>query len=357
MTERTPERTPTPATRLRTASLSGRRWLRGALAAPALLVSISLAAGCAGADEPDAAELATAQQGIVNGTREPTITNLSPGEELAIGYLATDSTGPFCTATLIDRDVAITAQHCIDGTYPVERMRFGMGDPGSPLAYIPVHSAPVHGTRDVALLFLTQDAVSLVPNAEPLPFNRTAPSQSLIGTNAEAAGYGETHTAEDGRFYVQVQLTDIQADWIVVDGHGQRGICFGDSGGPLFIHVGNGEPVIAGVESHGDSSCVDQDFETRLDMATDWIDQQMGNFDPQAPPQTGTTGGGGDEICVPWFQVPAGNGEVKCADGEVALCSASPARPNGLWLAPVAPLALLALARRRRPRHAGSAKG
>ncbi|MCA9566150.1 MAG: S1 family peptidase, partial [Myxococcales bacterium] len=193
-------------------------------------------------------------------------------------YLADSNGSPFCTATLIDNDVAITAQHCIEGTYPVESMRFGMGDPSNPRALIPVHSAPYHGTRDVALLLLQQDAVSLVPEAEPLPFLRSQPDQSLVGTSVEAAGYGQTNNGEDGRFFVTVELTEIQADWLVVNGWGQQGICFGDSGGPLLIHVDNGEPVIAGVESHGDSSCLDQDFETRLDMATDWIDQQMGNF-------------------------------------------------------------------------------
>jgi len=299
-----------------------------------LLATLAGVSGCAETTEPPESRLATAEGAIVNGTRSPSVTNLSAGEELAIGYIATDSTGPFCTATLIDRDVAITAEHCVNGTYAIDQMRFGMGEPGNPDAYIPVHSAPMHATRDVALLFLQQDAVDLVPQAEPIPFNRSAPSQSLVGTSLEAAGYGDTQSSADGRFFVTVELTDIQDDWLVVNGWGQQGICFGDSGGPLFAHVGNGEPVIMGVESHGDSSCVDQDFETRLDQAESWIDTQMGNFDPDSDPETGTQGDG--EICIPWggdegSGLIPGQLETKCGAGEFALCSASPSESIGYW--------------------------
>ena len=302
------------------------------------LVAASHLTACGEATGVEEAGYVTTSSAIVNGTRSPTVTNLSAGEQLAIGYLATDNTGPFCTATLIDRDVAITAEHCINGTYPVDQMRFGMGDPDNPDAYISVHSAPMHSTRDVALVFLQQDAVSLVPNAEPLAINRSTPSYTLIGTSLEAAGYGETMSDSDGQFFVTVELTDIQEEWLVVNGWGQQGICFGDSGGPLLAHVDNGEPVIMGVESHGDTSCVDQDFETRIDQALTWIDGEMGQFDPESPPETGTQGDG--EICIPWggfgeAGIRPGYQELKCGPGEIALCSTSPTQPVGLWWAPL----------------------
>ncbi len=89
-----------------------------------------------------------------------------------------------------------------------------------------------------------------------------------------------------------VELTGIEDDHFVVDGHGQQGICFGDSGGPLFVNSETGDPVIIGVESHGDASCVDTDYETRLDQAMSWIDTEMGAFDPSSPRQTGVQTGG-----------------------------------------------------------------
>lgn len=328
--------------------------IRSTTSSSLLLCVVCIATGaglltaCADTAEP---VLATRLQAIVNGTRAPSVTNLSPGEEMAIGYIANASGSPFCTATLIDRDVAVTAQHCVEGTYAIDEMKFGMGDPNNPDALIQVHSAPYHGDNDIALLFLSEDAVNRVPSAEPIPFMRATPSSSLVGTTVEAAGYGDTLGSEDGKFYVTVELTEIQDDWLVVNGHGQRGICFGDSGGPLFIHVDNGEPVIAGVESHGDSSCVDQDFETRLDQNADWIDTQMGQFDPNSAPQTGSQGGS-DDLCIPLpgFEegLEAGVVDLKCGEGEFALCSASPVRSNGLLWLSVFPAAVLLFRRRGR---------
>jgi len=254
--------------------------------------------GCQGDLEDVAPDWEITEQAIYYGTRSPSITNLSAGEEEAIGWLA-DSTGELlCTATLIDRDVAVTAQHCVVNTIAVDDMRFGMGDPSNPDAVVEVHSAPFHDTLDVALLLLLTDAVTQVPTAEPLPFLREAPEQSWIGTDVEAAGFGSTHDNSTGLYYVTVELTGIQDDFFEVDGHGQQGICFGDSGGPLFVNVETGDPVIIGVESHGDASCVDTDYETRLDQAMAWMDAEMAAFDPNSPRQTGvqTDGGVGEDF-------------------------------------------------------------
>ena len=77
----------------------------------ALLLSwMSVAAlGCVEDQQGD--WLTSRGQAIFYGTRDPTVVTLSQGEKLAIGYL-TDSDGyPWCSGTLIDRDVVVTAQH------------------------------------------------------------------------------------------------------------------------------------------------------------------------------------------------------------------------------------------------------
>jgi uncharacterized protein (TIGR03382 family) len=317
-------------------------WSRTLLVA--VMATVTLAA-CAAGDEADEVELGGAEQAIYYGTRSPTVTNLSAGEVTAIGYVADASGSPFCSATLIDRDVAVTARHCVEGTIAVDRMRFGMGNPNSPNALIRVHSAPYHRSMDVALLFLQEDAVSRVPSADPLPIMRETPSPSLVGTRVEAAGYGQTHDDSVGLYFVALDLTAVGPEYLVVNGRGRGGICFGDSGGPLFVHVGNGDPVIAGVESHGESSCVGEDFLTRLDLAQGWIDSEMAAFDPSSPPQTGTQGG---DSCLPdgdgW--APVGQ-EQKCVG--FGLCSASPTTSTGLGFAFLV-LVGLALLRRRSAR-------
>ena len=50
--------------------------------------------------------------------------------------------------------------------------------------------------------------------------------------------------------------------------------------------------MVAGVESWGDESCVDQDHLTRLDIVAEWMDQQQGNFDPN---DTTPDNGSGDK--------------------------------------------------------------
>ena len=230
---------------------------------------------CSSADEPT---YGATEQAIYYGSRAPSVVSLSAGEKLAIGYLSDPYGNPFCSGTLIDRDVVVTAEHCTTGS-SANSIRFGVGTPEQPDAIFQVQSIREHSSRDVALLFLTEDAVNRVPRLEPLPFLRQALPHSLVGSRVEAAGYGQTHDNSTGRYFAALTLTGIDDTFYTVDGGGQRGICFGDSGGPLLVTV-SGNTVVAGVESNGDSSCVDVDHLTRLDQVRDWIDASNGDFDP-----------------------------------------------------------------------------
>ncbi len=254
------------------------------------LLAAALLLPTACAEAVDGGALGTQTQAIYYGTRTPTVVSLSAGEQLAIGYLAGPGGTPFCSGTLIDRDVVVTAQHCTDGSSASE-IRFGVGHPSDPDGFFAVQSIREHQSRDVALLFLSEDAVSRVPAIEPLPFLREALGSQRIGGRVEAAGYGETHDGSDGRYFAALELIDIDDEFYTVDGNGQRGICFGDSGGPLRVDDG-GYTLVAGVESNGDSTCVDVDHLTRLDRVASWIDGENGGFDPNAGPSTGGGGGG-----------------------------------------------------------------
>jgi MYXO-CTERM domain-containing protein len=245
--------------------------------------------GCADLDE--AGPLEQRQQAIYYGSRQPTVTPMSAKQQMAIGYLTDASGEPWCSGTLIDRDVVVTAQHCTEGASP-DAIDFGVGDPSRPDAVFKVQSISEHDYLDVALLFLHEDAVSRVPGIEPLPFLRRQLEQGRIGSSVEAAGYGATHDDSTGRYFAALTLKDITEEYYVVDGGGQRGICFGDSGGPLLVSL-DGHAAVAGVESWGDESCVDVDNLTRLDLVADWIDGENGNFDPNSPSQPGSTTGSG----------------------------------------------------------------
>ena len=242
-----------------------------------LLPMTSMSIGCADSDEPT---VVTQEQAIFYGSRSPRVVSLTAGEQMAIGFLSDPYGNPFCSGTLIDRDVVVTAEHCTVGSSP-STIRFGVGTPESPDALFQVQRIAEHSSRDVALLFLSEDAVARVPAIEPVPFLRQALPQSYVGQRVEASGYGQTHDNSTGRYFASLTLIEIDDVNYTVDGQGQQGICFGDSGGPLLVSIG-GHTVVAGVESNGDSTCVDVDHLTRLDRVQDWIDQQNGSFDPNS---------------------------------------------------------------------------
>ena len=257
---------------------------RSTISSTLIVIALSVFGSTACVEDEPHGRLATQTQAIFHGSRSPQVVSLSLGEQLAIGFLADPYGNPFCSGTLIDRDVVVTAQHCTEGS-SASTIRFGVGKPEQPDGFFEVQAIREHQGRDVALLFLAADAVSRVPQIEPLPFLRQALPQSMIGQRVEASGFGQTHDNSTGRFFAALTLIGMDSEYYTVDGGGQQGICFGDSGGPLLVSLG-GETVVAGVESHGDSSCVDVDNLTRLDLVKDWIDQNNGAFDPNASDPT-----------------------------------------------------------------------
>ena len=81
---------------------------------------------------------------------------------------------------------------------------------------------------------------------------------------------------------------------LTIDGQGMRGVCFGDSGGPVMVIAADGTVRVAGDLSNGDGSCVGQDNYTRADVHRAWIEGFTG------PTVVDPGGGGGDagDPCV-----------------------------------------------------------
>lgn len=221
-----------------------------------------------------------AGQAIRNGTRTPQIVPLTEGQQLAIGFVYTpgNPSNPFCTGTLVASRVVVTASHCTRGMGP-DAVAFGIGlDPADPVALFPLAQVSEYPDPeiDAALLFLAGDAVAEVPEVEPMPVNRTplggADGDSIVGRQVEVAGYGDTgDPSVSGRFFASVTLAEIDPEFVVVDGRGLQGLCFGDSGGPVITLNAAGAPVLLGVEHGGDDSCVGRDYLTRLDLLGDWL--------------------------------------------------------------------------------------
>ena len=199
--------------------------------------------------------------------------------------------------------VVATARHCIDGRRQ-GTLGFGVGLlPSQPEASFQVISAYAHPERDAALLFLAEDAVARLPELEPIPMNRSTLEQALVGREVEAAGYGETYDRRSGRYFAAVELSAITPSEVIVDGRGEQGICFGDSGGPVMMNLEPDGLVVLGVESWGDPSCVGIDHLIRLDALSEWIDETTA--EALRPPDVECDG------------LPP---EGRCTDGRLEIC-------------------------------------
>ena len=223
---------------------------------------------------------------IRNGTREPEAVALTEAQILALGWLYTTGTpnSAFCTGTIVSPTVVATAKHCVEGRRARD-ISFGIGlQPADPYATFASARIHAHPELDVAVLVLNTDVVEAVPEIEVIPFNREPLDNSLVGRDVQAGGYGQTYDRRrTGRYFATVELTNVRATEVVVDGNGQQGICFGDSGGPVITLLGEEgaeTPFVLGVESWGDPSCVGVDHLTRLDVVADWIDEVTGDNPP-----------------------------------------------------------------------------
>lgn len=259
------------------------RWIARALAASLWLLAAPQGA-LAQADEPAQAAppIAQGQWPIWQGSREPQVLALSEGTQLAIGWIAGRSwpDQPLCSGTLVTGDTVITAAHCLPEMLS-DPLVFGIGPlPDLPLALLDVRNIYRHPERDIALLRLSQDARTLMQSLRPIPINRTdlegPMGVRVLRQAADVAGYGQTQEgAEPGRWFAKVRVVEILPNVVVVDGEGRQGLCFGDSGGPLILANGEGQPVLAAVEHRGDASCSGIDLMERLDVHTAWFDELL----------------------------------------------------------------------------------
>ncbi|MBV72088.1 MAG: hypothetical protein CMH52_12240 [Myxococcales bacterium] len=220
-------------------------------------------------------EIGQVKQSIRNGTRAPEAVELTDGQILALGWLhpAGAASRNFCTATLVSPRIVATAKHCVDER-DMSDIGFGMGlQPTNPRASIRAEFIYSHPQLDAAILILSEDATARLPEVEPIPFNRIELENDLVDSPVQAGGYGETYDrSRFGRYFATVYVSGVSRTEVIVDGRGEQGICFGDSGGPIIANIGESGPTVLGVESWGDPSCLGVDHLVRLDAIADWID-------------------------------------------------------------------------------------
>jgi secreted trypsin-like serine protease len=200
--------------------------LRFARTAALLSLSLLALAACR-EDEPEDASTAN----IVGGR----LANEAPG----VGYLLASRApalpvGPFCGATLIASDIAVTAAHCVrdNDTFAVGFGQAGSSPPIRVKKAVTHPAYPGRGYRhDLAVLVLERPA-----SVAPLPI--AAP---VVATSATTIGYGRViegpkdqqggWTGERKRAELWIFGADGQNIWA----QGREGaLCYGDSGSALL---------------------------------------------------------------------------------------------------------------------------
>ncbi|MBU1432145.1 S1 family peptidase, partial [Myxococcota bacterium] len=174
----------------------------------ALAMMLSLLWACQ-APSPTSPQLSARRAAIYYGQRTPSALELSPAQQLAIGWLYLTAQGPqatFCTGTLIAPKLVATARHCTEG-WSADRISFGVGQmPDAPRATFRLDAIFEHPEVDAALLLLREEAILRVPELTPIPPNRVPLQYSLVGREVQAAGYGQTHDDSEGRYFATVEL-------------------------------------------------------------------------------------------------------------------------------------------------------
>lgn len=255
-----------------------------------------LAAGCGGADV-EAPEDTTSEASLDQApTEEPDfVEKLINGQftdiRPEVGYMMLN--GGMCTATLVRRNVAITAAHCVD---------YGRSDrPGRQLGTLtlePAGAQPVSfpidgyqafsgqndpGERDVALLRLAQPVPSSVARPTRIAERKPQGGEQVLwmGYGCGRRGYSDDHSGRKQKLVFNFSGTDNS--------------CPGDSGGPSFLgvdgpvfRVTSGYYTNGGGDIFGDAVAIRDRLET---LANTWSapypDENPPDDDQDNPPDDG----------------------------------------------------------------------
>lgn len=242
-----------------------------------------LAVGCGAEYDVAVDEQTSSADEIIGGTP----TSELPAVVAIYGKKPGEDKGALCTATVIAPKVLLTAAHCVDPKAVGEGLEFkAIFNPdlrapeaaASAIKVAEVHwntafdiQNPMAG-NDIAVVILEKDT-----DIKPMPFMRKAMPSDLTGKPVTIIGYGLSkrldQTSAGTKRIAEVKLNSFD-DKFVKTGGFNRGICSGDSGGPILMDV-DGIQTIVGVNSFGMIFCLTEASSTRVDKYLDFVNKYV----------------------------------------------------------------------------------
>jgi len=268
---------------------------------------------------------------VYYGTRDPTHVQLSPSQLRAIVGVGEDPPpSASCSGTLIAPDVVLTAMHCTAGLPATTfYVTYGVND-FDPELIVRAVAKNEHPEYDIAMLRLAY-APSTRIDVEPIPVFGGRLTSADFGEIFEQAGFGQTETGDsDGRHFVAAPFDSFEdGGYLVVNGEGRHGVCFGDSGGPSLRQTVDAGVRVVGALSYGDPSCTGYDRYTRVDLVQEWIEAWAGSIPDGGPVPCGAVGADGSCSANGRVAVFCEADELRrdvCGDDEVCVDDGSTSR-------------------------------
>jgi secreted trypsin-like serine protease len=211
----------------------------------------------------------------------------------------------WCSGTLVSENVFLTASHCTVGVdeflseYPGSEMlvtfdptissgsTYYTGQWYTNPAYLTTRSSNDPG--DVAVIVLDQSPAGITPARLPTQglLDQLKAEHLLNGTLFTTVGYGTVrdtnHKAWQSildnvdRNQAEQSFLSLTGAWITLSMNlatGNGGTCYGDSGGPHFIHLDGVETnIVVAVTVTGDANCkaTDKDYRVDTPAARDFL--------------------------------------------------------------------------------------